>query len=97
MKIKIEIVEKKFIGDSLYLKIKKKREVEIPLCNFLHTLGLNIEDFDRAYEDVHEEYIQNSNNHFKAELVSSEQYIHLIIHFKKDKRKDIDTALSELK
>src|SRR3989338_3820567 len=95
MKSIIEIQEKKFINDSLYLKIKKARDIEIALCSFLNALKLDVEPFDRAYEDVINEYIYSSNRDFKADLIASENCIHLIIHFKIDKRKEIDAALKE--
>src|SRR3989337_1804617 len=75
----LKVVFKELCGDSLYLKIKKETDMTGSLCSFIFDLGVASDDFDRQYEDTIDEMIYNENKEFKIHLISSKDFVHLII------------------
>lgn len=80
---------KKVFNNTIYKKIKKSKEIEISLCNFFNALEINVDAFDRSYEDVNDEIIFESNEHYEVILLGTKNNIHLVIKYSNENNFDI--------
>ena len=92
---KFEILRKRYIGDSLHLTVKKSGDLAVPICNFLHSLDIDVDEFDRAYEDVADELIYSENNEYRIDLIGTQEYVHMLIRLKTGTKELLESKLEQ--
>ena len=91
----MKILEKKYIGNNLYLKIKKDNDIAASICGFFSLLEIGdaVLEFDREYEDVIDETIIYSDKNYSISVIGTKDSIHMIINYEESLRKKLDAAL----